>query len=150
MIAALLHDVGKLVLATRSQKHFERVLEGVQTDRLPLYAVEQNLIGVSHAEVGAYLLGLWGLPSPIVEAVAHHHHPMRIPHDALDAVGIVHVANSLAHEHPVNPMPGKPRPYQFIAEDYVNELGIADSIAEWQELAEAAAKELRNAPSKVA
>jgi putative nucleotidyltransferase with HDIG domain len=149
VIAALLHDVGKLVLATRSPKHFARALEGVQTEKLPLYAVEENLIGVSHAEVGAYLLGLWGLPSPIVEAVAHHHHPASIPHDSLDAVGIVHIANSLAHEHPVYPPSGEPAPYQFIAEEYVEMVGLGENIAEWEELAEAVADELRSAASSV-
>jgi HD-like signal output (HDOD) protein len=55
-------------------------------------------MGVSRAEVGAYLLGIWGLPSPVVEAVAHHHHPERVPQDSLDAVGIVYISNILAHQ----------------------------------------------------
>jgi HD-like signal output (HDOD) protein/CheY-like chemotaxis protein len=143
VVAALLHDVGKLVLATRSPAHFSRVLKGAREEKIPMYIVEEGLTGVSHAEVGAYLLGLWGLPSPIVEAVAHHHHPERIPHDALEAVGIVHIANALAHEHPVYPPEADALPYQFISEDYVDSLGIADSIPEWQDLAAAAAAEIR-------
>ena len=143
VVAALLHDVGKLVLATRSPAHFSRVLKGAREENVPMYVVEEGLTGVSHAEVGAYLLGLWGLPSPIVEAVAYHHHPQRIPHDALEAVGIVHIANALAHEHPVNPLGDDALPYQFISGDYVDSLGISDSIAEWQELAAVAAAEIR-------
>lgn len=50
----------------------------------------------SHAEVGAYLLGMWGLPAAIVEAVAHHHCPQRVNHSEFDAVGVVHVAVALS------------------------------------------------------
>src|SRR6202142_789217 len=104
VVAGLLHDVGKLVLATRAPRHFARALIGAEEEKRPLFAVEQDLMGVSHAEVGAYLLGIWGLPCPVVEAVAHHHHPDRVPQDTLDAVGIVHLANFLAHEHPIHPV----------------------------------------------
>jgi len=144
IIAALLHDVGKLVLATRSPDHFARALRGAREDRVPVYAAEEALIGISHAEVGAYLLSLWGLPSPVVEAVAHHHHPERLPDDSLDAVAIVHIANALANEHPVTPPIGGPLPYQFISGAYVDRLGIAEHIADWQEFAEASANELRS------
>ena len=79
IVGALLHDIGKLVIAEKSPDHFARAIEGVQQNKQPLFSIEEELIGVSHAEVGAYLLSLWGLPSPIVEAVAHHHHPDRVP-----------------------------------------------------------------------
>ena len=60
VVAGLLHDVGKLVLATRAPAHFTRALEGAEAEGRPLYVVETELMGVSHAEVGAYLLGIWG------------------------------------------------------------------------------------------
>lgn len=144
IIAGLLHDVGKLVLATRSPDHFARALRGAREDGVPLYAAEEALIGVSHAEVGAYLLALWGLPSPVVEAVAHHHHPERLPDDSLDAVGIVHICNALANEHPVAPLVGPPLPYQFINAEYAERVGVADQVSEWQEFAEISANELRS------
>ena len=78
IVAGLLHDIGKLVLATRSPQHFARAIQESRVEKIPLYEAEQRLMGVSHAEVGAYLLGLWGLPAPVVEAVANHHVPGRI------------------------------------------------------------------------
>jgi HD-like signal output (HDOD) protein len=72
VVAGLLHDVGKLVLARRAPAHFKRALEEMEAEGRPLFAVETDLTGVSHAEVGAYLLGIGGLPSPVVEAVAPH------------------------------------------------------------------------------
>ena len=96
--AALLHDIGVLVIAERAPEHFARSLQGARAEKLPLFTVEEQLIGVSHAEVGAYLLSLWGLPSPMVEAVAHHHHPNRVPVDRMGVVPIVYVSNLLSHE----------------------------------------------------
>jgi HD-like signal output (HDOD) protein len=116
---------------------------------MPLYLVEQKLMGVSHAEVGAYLLGLWGLPSPVVEAVAHHHEPGRIKSESLDAVGAVHIANVLANEHPVYPPLKEPLPQQGIDAELINALGLADQAAHWEELAKAAALGLRS-PATVA
>jgi HD-like signal output (HDOD) protein len=114
---------------------------------MPLYQVEQQLIGVSHAEVGAYLLGIWGLPTPVVEAVAHHHCPDRIPHDALDAVGIVHIANYLAYEHPVHPPIFAEMPQQPPDPAYLQEVGALGSMEEWGVMAEGVANEMRGATS---
>lgn len=96
--AALLHDIGKLVIAERAPEHLARAIQGAQQEKRPLYVVEEELIGVSHAEVGAYLLSLWGLPYPLVEAVAHHHHPERVQQDKLGVLAVVYLSNLMAHE----------------------------------------------------
>jgi HD-like signal output (HDOD) protein len=143
IVAGLLHDIGKLVLATRSPKHFLRALEGAHADRKCLYVTEEELMGVSHAEIGAYLLGIWGLPCSVLEAVAHHHQPRRVPHDLIDAVTVLHVANYLAHEHPVHPQASENYPHQVPDPEYLESMGIADQLPAWHEFAEEAANELR-------
>jgi putative nucleotidyltransferase with HDIG domain len=97
-LAALLHDVGKLVIAERVPAHFARAVAQAKDEAKPLYQVEEELIQISHAEVGAYLLSLWGLPATVVEAVAHHHHPRRVQHSGMDMILVVYVANILALE----------------------------------------------------
>ena len=58
--------------------------------------IENDIIGATHAELGAYFLSLWGIPGPVIEAVAFHHRPHDLGDAAFDAVGAVHVANYLA------------------------------------------------------
>jgi putative nucleotidyltransferase with HDIG domain len=73
--AALLHDVGKLVLESRLPHEYAENLQAAKREGLPLEVIERMRFSVTHAEVGAYLLGLWGLPHEIIEAVGKHHAP---------------------------------------------------------------------------
>jgi HD-like signal output (HDOD) protein/ActR/RegA family two-component response regulator len=98
MVGGMLHDVGKLILAWKFPQRFKNLLAQAAEEHCPLHKVEQREYGFSHAEIGAYLLGLWGLPYILVEAVALHHGPNRVPHEYFDAVSAVYVANLLAHE----------------------------------------------------
>jgi hypothetical protein len=63
---------------------------------MPLHAAELKVIGASHAEIGAYLLGIWGLPYPVVEAVAHHHQPERIVQHEFDVLSALVIGHTLA------------------------------------------------------
>ena len=101
-VGALLHDIGKLVIAERAPEHLARAMQGVWQDRRPLYMIEEELVGVSHAEVGAYLLSCGDCRRPWLEAVAHHHHPERVMQDKMDMVSVVYLSNLLAHEHSGN------------------------------------------------
>jgi putative nucleotidyltransferase with HDIG domain len=105
LLAGLLHDIGKLILADRDPERLQRAMEAAREHSQPLHAVETELFGLSHAELGAYLLGLWALPEPIVEAVAYHHEPGRAGPDVRDISAAVHVADALAH-HASAPSPG--------------------------------------------
>ena len=143
-VGALLHDIGKLVIAERAPDHLARALQGVHQDRHPLFMIEEELVGVSHAEVGAYLLSLWGLPSPVVEAVAHHHHPERVPQEKLDMISVVYLANQLAHEHSgVKSEPAEMSP--GIAPEILAIPEVSENLSEWHEVAEAIVHEPQGA-----
>lgn len=132
--AALLHDIGKLVLAARLPEHLSRVLAAVGASGHPFHLAEEELGGVTHAEIGAYLLGLWGLPYPIVEAVAHHHAPGRVNQRRFDVLAAVHIANALAHEQESTP-PGAVQPTREIDPCYLEALGVAGHLDAWRALA---------------
>ena len=84
-LAAVLHDVGKVEFATKAAALPNETLDVVAQ------------MEAHHAEVGAYLLGLWGFPNSIVEAVAFHHTPNRASEKGFGLSGIVHVADRLVH-----------------------------------------------------
>jgi HD-like signal output (HDOD) protein/CheY-like chemotaxis protein len=133
--AAMLEDVGILVLMSRMPDAFAQAVAEARESRRPLHDVETERLGVGHAEIGAYLLGIWGLPYPIVEAVAHHHHPGRSGATTFDVMAAVHVAGALAEEaHP--PDPGKHLGSGTrLDEGFLQQMGVHDRLPEWRALA---------------
>jgi len=91
----------------------------------PLRSDDLNGATISHSAAGAYLLGLWGLPSPIVEAVAFHQCPARIR--GFWVTGAVHVAAALINGSEVD-------------EDYLRSVGQLDQLPRWRALADAQAE----------
>jgi len=131
--AGLLHDIGKLLLvADRSPRWLELNVEARQR-WMPLHEVELERGGVTHAELGAHLLSLWGLPDGIVEAVAHHHDPGSALGLALDAVAAVHVADALAQE--IEPEADEGLPPATLDERLLDSLGLRHSLDLWRHLA---------------
>lgn len=96
--AGLLHDAGKLILASTLGEQYGKVLEYREQADIGLYAAECELLGCSHAQVAAYLFGLWGLPSTIVEAVAWHHDPAGSLSVKFSPLAAVHVASAYHDE----------------------------------------------------
>ncbi len=133
--AAMLHDVGKLIFATWLPELITESTEAARAMRSPLHVVEQEIFGFGHAEVGAYLLGRWGLPYPIIEAVAYHHRPARVKQSHFDLLSAVHIADLLAHEH-AGERSEEDEPVPLVDPDYLEELGVASQLPRWHEIAE--------------
>lgn len=93
--AALVHDVGKMIIATGFPEQFGQIVREVRETGKPFHDVEKEIVGVTHAEVGAYLLGVWGLPFSIVESVAFHHRPRSVSAGPCDVIAAVHLADAL-------------------------------------------------------
>lgn len=98
MIAGLLHDTGKLILAANLPDQYSIALALSEKEKISLIKAEQEIFGTSHAEIGAYLFGIWGLPIPIIEAVAYHHTPGECATVKFDALAAVHIANAINNE----------------------------------------------------
>jgi len=75
--AGMLHDIGELILAQQMADQFKVIIEKEQAGQSSIYDLEKEAFEISHAELGAYLLGIWGLPLPLVETVMFHHEPSR-------------------------------------------------------------------------
>lgn len=101
--AGILHDIGKLILADSLGAEYSEVLKQSRETKTPLFLVEQEKLHTTHAEVGAYLLAIWGLPIPLVETVACHHQPRRCGTKEICLAGIIHISNALQHTQPGHP-----------------------------------------------
>src|SRR3990172_2000376 len=95
-IAGLLHDVGKLILADNLPDDYNKAFELAVKNKISLYQAEKEIFEVTHASVGAYLLGLWGLPDPILEAVAFHHEPADCLNKGICPLLLIYLANIFA------------------------------------------------------
>jgi HD-like signal output (HDOD) protein len=133
-LAGMMHDVGKLVLATRSPKTM-RALSKRHTGRGSVPPeLEEEVAGTNHGRIGAYLLGLWGLELPLVEAVAHHHSPAVCQSTTFDLPSIVHVADVFMHEAS-GTTEGEDTAAALDVE-HLEALGVADRLEEWRHIAE--------------
>lgn len=138
--AALLHDVGEFVLATQRPDTFCHALAVIEARRRGqrIAEEERHLLDL-HARVGGYLVGVWGLPDAVVDAVLHHHQPSRAPGPVgLGLPGIVHVADCLFHALAgAGTKDGQRIVERMIDREWLTAAGCADRIEEW--LARAAA-----------
>jgi len=138
LMAGLLHDAGKLVLAANLPEQYRRMLAMVRDAATFPWVAEEQVFGTTHAEVGAYLLGLWGLPDPIVEAIAFHHRPSECVADTFTPLTAVHVANALDHEADDA---AEDRDRSRLDTDYLTGMGLAKRLSPWRELFQAVVQE---------
>src|SRR5207244_98934 len=96
--AGLLHDVGKLLLAANLPEAYCQVLKEAQGRIDSVSEPETKLLGASHAELGASVLGSWGLPVSILEAIAWHHCPDKSGDQLFSPLTAVHAANAVEQE----------------------------------------------------
>jgi len=124
--AGLLHDVGKLLLVANFPDLYKEVLVTAEAGRSTPSEAERIVFGADHAEVGSFLLGLWGLPQVLVDAVASHHQlPDREPQ--FDATTIVHIADAIDQESHDNGPSG-------LDVAMLTTLGVAGRLDAWRQL----------------
>lgn len=122
-VSGLLHDVGKLVLAANADAEYQQVVRRSRNEGVPATEVEMEMFGATHAQVGAYLLGLWGLPEPIVSTVELHHSLDTINTPGFSPVTAIHVAQCL------EPSPNR---ISRINTHYLKQIGVENRVLEWQ------------------
>jgi HD-like signal output (HDOD) protein len=129
--AGLLHDVGRLVLIANLPEEYAAVMNQSKSEQTPLVQVEKAVLGASHAEVGGYLLGLWGLPISLVEAAVFHHAPRECRNRQFGPLSIVHASNVLAHERAEGLAASMLPQLDF---NYLGQLGMWERAQVWRHI----------------
>jgi len=138
-MAGLLHDSGKLVMASCFTDQYRELLRSAPENNGRSFADrEKNIFGVTHAEAGAYLMGLWGLPYPIIEAIAYHHSPVRSMTNEFTPLTSVYIANILEHE-----ASGQDKSTPAIDYEYISSMNLKTDMQAFNSPELHGAKEMR-------
>jgi len=130
--AACFHDVGKLVFYAYLPDQYNEAMEYSQKNKVSEPEAEKAIIGITHAEVGSYLLCLWGLKDWLVEMILYHHNPSQY-HALSRLLGVIHAADYLHHELTDNN--GGRNSYHIpLDQDYLSAAGLKGKIDEWRDL----------------
>ncbi len=131
VIGGFLHDVGKLVLAVNCADEYKSVIAAPREEGRNCHEVEQIAFGATHAEIGACLLWLWGLPDAVCQAVAFHHSPAGCSDTTFTAAAAIHAADVLEYEslEPENTL-GK----ESIDAEFLSTLRLTDRLQVWRRL----------------
>ncbi len=133
--AGLLHDVVTLVMIHHLPDLYDQSRQLIATHKLSVCSAERDVLGVTHAQVGAYLMGLWGLSDAIIDALNYHHQPSACPIQTWSPLAAVHIAEALLHElMPTIAKGAAPA----LDTDYLHTLGLWDHLPIWREHAQQA------------
>jgi len=129
--AGLLHDVGRVLLLAEMPEYVE-ILDEAAGKPGSLSTLEHARLGCTHSDVGAYLMGVWGLPHAVLQAVAFHDRPRQSTQKQFSSLTSVHAADAFA---------GALAP-SIVTEDggvdmeYLTGLGLADRAPAWRQACE--------------
>ena len=132
-LSGLLHDIGILVFPKDSPEHYLETVALARMNETTLKQSEKRTFDTTRDDVGAYLMGLWGLPDPVVRAIAYHLSPSQAPDGTFGPLAAVHVANA-AIEQDSTDTPGAPT---SIDVEYLEQTGCADRLETWREICKA-------------
>ncbi|MBN1676098.1 MAG: HDOD domain-containing protein [Kiritimatiellae bacterium] len=130
IMAGLLHGIGLSVLIAGREEAYAGIYKKHLEAKQPLDSLEQEALGATHAQIGGYLLGIWGLPDELSEAVYYHLTPSLCPNATVTPLTAVHVANvlekekTLGRDHPAAPK---------LDSDYLAKLGVQKLLPQWRE-----------------
>jgi HD-like signal output (HDOD) protein len=137
-VAGMLHDTGKLIMASNNPEGYEQALQ--HSVEVGIVAAEEEVFGFNHADIGGYLFALWGLPVSIVNAVEFHHEPSKSNQTKVSTLVLVHAADAIANrQHEEVMTPGSIR----VDQAYLDSVGLKDHYRDW---ADAYAESLEGSP----
>ena len=99
--AGLLHDIGKFILVNSHDK-WHNINKSAHENNMQIFQAEEIELQTTHAEIGGYLLGLWGFSAEIIDAVVYHHQPFKQENRTISATTFVHIAEALISKDKIN------------------------------------------------
>ena len=126
--AGLFHDIGKLILAANIPDRYNQIIQHESQLKYPLFLVEEQMLGATHADVGAYLMALWGFTDSVVEACCYHHNPQAYTGYSFKSLCVVFAANAIDAELENRHVPSTEKPII----EYLAQYGLEKRIEVWR------------------
>lgn len=95
--AGLLHDLGIAVIQRYLSEEFNAICEAVRNQQITFLSAEEQVLGITHQEVGLFLANRWNLPESLGDSIAHHHHPSKSEKNKL-LPSIIHLADYMTQK----------------------------------------------------
>jgi len=127
--AGVLSHIGTLALLANERDRYKQVVQQIEQGGKTVIEAERKVLGCTHQEIGAYLLGVWGFSDPIVAAVAYHHEPSCSVSRALSPLTAVHLAQEFVKPHP-NETAGDAAWIAGMDEAYLKELELPKTVTQ--------------------
>lgn len=127
-IAGMLHDIGRLLLLSQLGGDYAQLMQGAEKQGVRLEAEETSRLQTTHADIGAYLIGLWGFNGDIIEAIAFHHHLHLLKADSFTAALAVHLADHAYYLGYPDQLHGPPPPLDT---GHLERVGCREVAMEW-------------------
>jgi putative nucleotidyltransferase with HDIG domain len=122
-VSGLLHDIGKLVLAANADEDYQEIMNRSHREGTPVDQIEWEVFGATHAQIGAYLLGLWGLPEPVVSNVELHHSLELNANSGFTPAAAIHIAQFL--ERSTNRI-------SQLDTRFLKQIGVENRLSDWE------------------
>ncbi|MCL2064127.1 MAG: HDOD domain-containing protein [Candidatus Cloacimonetes bacterium] len=120
--AGLLHDIGKLVIMDKTP-NWEKIQKLSDENDLIIWKAEEAFLGTTHAQIGAYFLGIWNFPDSIIDAVAYHHNPCSCDNISISPLTFVHIAEAMIKENKTVSLEEFQKQLDI---DYLDKLGLTE------------------------
>ncbi len=128
-LSGFLHPIGELLFASQFEQEYMACKQKAAEQGIADWQAQEEALGTSSGPMGAYLLGLWGLPLSIIEAVAWSHWPSIRPVNAFSGLTAVHIANALDAE--ANCSAEAECRIDLV---HLETIGMADHLPHWRDL----------------
>jgi HD-like signal output (HDOD) protein len=130
-IAGVLHDIGKLILLSKLESQCCDAIHLAKQEHIHLRLAEQMIFKATHCDMGAYLMGLWGFPSDIVEAIGFQHQLGEYPAGTFSPALAVHIANVMYYQFHQDEVIGA---LPECNAEYLDAIGMSDQLQKWHDL----------------
>jgi HD-like signal output (HDOD) protein len=123
VLCGVMHDIGKIILADNLPDLYSQIKNVMRDHTINYLEAEKIIFKATHADVGAYLLGLWGLSDQLINTTKYHHSPSLSQNNEFDSLAAVHIANVIVNHTDNTPIKGE----EFDLE-YLERLGVQNKI----------------------